>query len=218
MRYKPPGEVCHKADLTLAYMDNHEANTLVTLHHYLRRPIYIGRNISYQVCHADHDGVGVLMYGYPVFHTKYGLVGEQQPLRNGELVELCRVWMPDDFPTNSESCAMGRSITMLRRDWPQLHNDGTRNWLPEPRAIITFADAEHYHQGTIYKAANYIYLGWVKGRKATPGHGQGRWANAQRDGSGQTAGIRKSVYLYIIDRGLDIDIEALRKTYKQEAP
>lgn len=212
---KPKGEICKREDLSIERMDNHEANEIVSEYHYLKRPIYIGRNVSYKIKHRFKSGFGVIMYGYPVFHTKYWLVGKEEPLRNGELVELCRVWMPNEFPKNTESCAIALSIRMLKKDWPELHDDGSRRWLPRPKAIISFADAEFYHEGTIYTASNFHYLGWVRGRKATPGKGQGRWANAHREGYGQKAGVKKNVYLYIIDKMAGINLKKLKETYKQ---
>jgi hypothetical protein len=197
----------------VAQIDNALANEIVEREHYLHRKIYLGRNISYGVTYDDIDGLGVLMFGYPVFHTKKYLVGPEEPLRNGELVELCRVWLPDAFPSNSETAAIGKAIKFLRKDWPELHNDGERRWLPVPRAIISLADTEFTHQGTIYLAANFKYLGWVHGRKAVPGHGQGRWANAHREGTGQIKGVRKNVYLLVLDHTLRIDLDKLRQTY-----
>ena len=204
---------CKRKDLLLTKMDNHEANRLVTEKHYLKRPIYVGRNVSYRVEHKEHEGFGVIMYGYPVFHTKYWLVGKEEPLRNGELVELCRIWLPNEFPKNSESCAISKSIVLLKQNWADLHRGNGRRWLPIPKAIISFADAEHYHEGTIYKASNFHYLGWVKGRKATPGKGQGRWANAKKGGYGQVSGIKKNVYLRVLDTNAGIDLTKLRTTY-----
>lgn len=196
-----------KSDIKLFKMDNHSANLIVEQEHYLKRKIYIGRNVSYSINYKNEVDFGVLMYGYPVFHTKKCLVGKDQPLNNGELVELCRVWLPDNFPKNSESCAIGKSIGMLMHDWKTL--TGLR-----PRAIISFADVEFLHHGTIYSASNFIYLGYVKGRKATPGKGQGRWGKAKKLGVGQKAGVRKNVYLFPIKRNL-INVEELKKTYKQ---
>lgn len=203
-------------DLRVERIDNHIANDIVKREHYLHRKIYLGRNVSYGVTCPSCDGTGVLMFGYPVFHTKKYLLGPDEPLRNGELVELCRVWLPDAMPKNSETAAIGRAIKQLRRDWPELHNDGTRRWLPYPKAIISLADTEFSHQGTIYLAANFKYLGWTKGRKATPGKGQGRWTNAKKEGVGQKPGECKNVYLLLLDHTTWIDWDKLEHTYGRQ--
>lgn len=204
---KPEGIVCKRGDLLIQRCDNHTANSLVEKYHYLHRKIYIGRNISYSVTHKQFGGEGVLMYGYPVFHTKKCLVGEGQPLSNGELVELCRVYLPPELPTNSESCSIGKSLKMLKQDWKALTGF-------VPKVIISFADTEFTHRGTIYKASNFMHMGYVKGRKATPSLGHGRWSEAKRQGVGQQPGVRKEVYIYEIAKGV-LDLEMLKGTYKQ---
>jgi len=205
---KPEGLVCKREDLIVSPCDNHDANALVEQEHYLHRKIYIGRNLSYKITHLQYPTLwGVVMFGYPVFNRKKKLVGKTGPLHNGELVELCRVYLPNEFPTNTESCAIGACIRYLKRDWKILTGF-------KPKAVISFADTEFTHQGTIYMASNFQYLGWVRGRKATPGLGQGRWGGAIKAGAGQKAGERKNVYLLDFSGG-QINVEELRGTYSQ---
>jgi len=203
-----PKALCDKNSLVLTRIPNRLANNLVVQYHYLHRPVYIGRNISYGVTYKDKEGLGVVMFGYPIFREKENLVGEDAPLQNGELVDMVRVWLPDSFPSGSESCTIGKGIRLLKQDWPMLTGK-------EAKAVITFADAEFMHYGTVYKASNFILMGYVKGRKAIAGSGHGRWGVAQRAGIGQTAGTKKYVFLYIIDKE-KVDVNALRKTYMQD--
>ena len=202
-----------KQDVTVEMIDNHTANKIVTDHHYLRRPVYIGRNVSYGIQHKAIEGMGVVMYGYPVFHTKQWLVGSEEPLRNGELVDLQRVWMPDGFPPGTESLAISKSIHLLRSDWPKIHRDNTRRFIPRVKAIITMADEEFMHDGTLYRASNLKYLGMTRGRKAAVGCGHGRWSGAKKANVGQKAGSGKHVFILVLDSSVEIDIEALRNTY-----
>jgi hypothetical protein len=202
-------ELCDKSKLVVSQISNKEANRIVTEEHYLHRPVYIGRNVSYGVSYEGKEGLGVVMFGYPVFREKAHLVGVSRPLQNGELIDMVRVWLPDCFPSGSESCAIGKGVRALKQDWFKLTGK-------KPKAVITFADYEFMHYGTVYKASNFTLLGYVKGRKAVAGNGHGRWATAIKAGIGQTAGVKKYVFLYVIDRDSGIDIEALRATYLQD--
>lgn len=58
-------------------------------------------------------------------------------------LELSRLWIFDEVPRNAESFLIGRSIRHIRRN------------LPTITTLVTFADPEYGHKGTIYKAANW---------------------------------------------------------------
>ena len=58
--------------------------------------------------------------------------------------ELIRVWVHPDAPTNTASFVISKTIKMLP---------------PEVELIVTFADSGQNHQGTIYQALNFKYLG-----------------------------------------------------------
>jgi len=197
-----------------------EANEIVVAKHYLHRPVYTGRVIAYKVTMDDCPETGVITFGFPVFCRKKNLVGPGAPLANGELVDLTRMYMPDGFPYNTESFVISKSLKMLKGDWHDLTG-------LTPRAIITMADREFTHQGTIYKATNFTHLGFCKGRKAKPGEKHGRWdvgepsqstAKNARYNAKNIPGERKEVFLLVLDSSLKLDIEVLRKSYRQELP
>jgi len=216
-----------KSQLHLDLIPSRLANDIVEKYHYLHRKVYSANLIAYQV---TLDGcppapgyppdVGVIMFGFPVFHTKRGLVGQEQPMVNGELLDLSRMYMPDAYPKNTESRVIGVALRLLRRDWPTLHKQ-------QPRAIITFADTEFSHQGTIYKATGFTYLGYTRGRKATAGSTHGRWdrspngptkdstAKNRMYNAGMVEGERKEVYLKLLDPTVTVDFDVLRASYKQ---
>ena len=55
---------------------------------------------------------------------------------------MVRVWLPDSFPSGSESCAIGKAIRSLKRDWEPLTKKN-------PKAVITFADYEFMHKAGV---------------------------------------------------------------------
>jgi hypothetical protein len=58
--------------------------------------------------------------------------------------EMIRVWCHPDAPTNTASFVIGKTMRMLP---------------DEVRLVVTFADTGQRHQGIIYQALNFKYLG-----------------------------------------------------------
>ena len=79
-------------------------------------------------------------------------LGVSVGLKQGEYLELVRVALNGQQPCTSEVVA-----ACLR----QLHKDA-----PEIKIIISFADKDQNHFGTIYQATNWIYLGDYGVKKA----------------------------------------------------
>lgn len=73
-------------------------------------------------------------------------------LKQGEYLELVRVALNGQQPCTSEVVA-----ACLR----QLHKDA-----PEIKIVISFADKDQNHFGTIYQATNWIYIGDYGVKKA----------------------------------------------------
>jgi hypothetical protein len=87
--------------------------------------------------------VGVCVYTRPAGAAAAKKYYPQDPDKCLELRRLCLV---DDTPKNAESFFVSRTIKWLRKntDW---------------KFVVSYADPEQGHQGTIYKAANFTYAG-----------------------------------------------------------
>lgn len=72
--------------------------------------------------------------------------------RQEDVIELRRLCCVDDTPKNAESFFIGRALRLLKQDWPG-------------RIVISYADKEHQHLGTIYKASNFRQLEDIHGAK-----------------------------------------------------
>ena len=79
-------------------------------------------------------------------------LGVSVGMKQGEYLELVRVALNGQQPCTSEVVA-----ACLR----QVHKDA-----PEVKIIISFADKDQNHYGTIYQATNWIYLGDFGVKKA----------------------------------------------------
>lgn len=95
--------------------------------------------ISFSVFNSKDEWCGVIMYGMggnTNLGLKYGLV-------QGELLELVRVALNGKQENTSKPVSI--SIKMIRK------------FLPTIKLLISYADMEQEHYGTIYQATNWIF-------------------------------------------------------------
>lgn len=111
--------------------------------HYLHR-CRTGRHLNYAVL---IDGVvdGVITYAYPMMSVPL----DGTP--SDELVEFARLFLASNIP-HTATCAIGKTLRRIRQDWQTAYPDA------KPiRLVVSWSDTE-YHKGTIYRAANFIWL------------------------------------------------------------
>lgn len=97
--------------------------------------------LSYNVFNSGGEWCGVIIYSYgatPNIGKPFGLV-------QGEIVELVRVALNGKQECTSQAVAMSLK---------QLHKDA-----PNVRLVVSYADCDQSHLGTIYQATNWVYVG-----------------------------------------------------------
>lgn len=102
--------------------------------------------IQQKQCFALYDEnkiIGAMMYTIPSMPNTAKKYNSDNPDRCWELRRLCCI---DDTPTNTESYFIGQTLRWLRQ------NTNTE-------VIVSYADLEQGHEGIIYKASNFHYLG-----------------------------------------------------------
>ncbi|NLL02397.1 MAG: hypothetical protein GX265_05200, partial [Mollicutes bacterium] len=116
---------------------------------------YICKNHYTKGCHNapnpcyglfDKDTlIGVLMFAQPCSeNVRSSIWGKEYKNR---VIELHRLHILDITPRNTESWFISKCIKLLSID------------KPEVRGIISFADSTEGHNGTIYQASNFYYIG-----------------------------------------------------------
>ena len=151
-------------DFYLRKVENTFANNFVFAHHYLKRKLYIARNVSYGIFKSGLC-FGVVMYGFPVWKVYPGLV---PPMEAAECPELLRLCTLSDLPKNTESYLIGRSLRLLKTDWKI--ETGTT-----PKCVTSFCDLGIGFNGALYKATNFKLIRETMGRPANPGKAHGKW-------------------------------------------
>ncbi len=117
--------------------------------HYLHR-VRTGRQINYAVL-IDGTVDGVITYAYPMMSA--GING----VPSDELLEFARLYLHSNIP-HTATCAIGKTLKRVVADWMRFYPDAKI-----PRLAVSWSDTE-YHKGTIYKAANFVWLKRTKGQ------------------------------------------------------
>ena len=87
--------------------------------------------------------IGCMTYGYPVGRSA---VKSMLPtLEKEEVLELTRLYIDDGYGKNIESLSMGKSFKWLKQNASNI------------KMLISYADPEQMHLGTIYQATNWLY-------------------------------------------------------------
>lgn len=96
---------------------------------------------AYNVYNEQSEWCGVIIFGggaTPNISKPFGMA-------TGEVMELVRVALNGKQPCTSE--CVGAALKQLHKDAPQV------------KLIVSYADMDQNHYGTIYQATNWIYLG-----------------------------------------------------------
>lgn len=157
----PPTGTKLKHRITLQRVELADVRYMLKRYHYLHRT-RTGRQINYAVL---IDGVvdGVITYAYPMMSAD--LCG----IPSDELLEFARLYLHQNIP-HSASCAIGKSLKIIRDDWATVFPDAK-----PVKLVVSWSDTTR-HTGTIYKAANFEWL------RRTGGGGAGGMSPRRRFG------------------------------------
>jgi len=153
--------------------------------HYAKR--VPGNGIGYSVFNDKNEWCGVIVYGYGANPC----IGNQYNLKQGEVVELTRVALNGKQETTSKALAM--SLKLIKKD------------IPLCKLVVSYADLDQNHIGTIYQATNWYFVG-ISNENKNSGHFliNGKIVHGRTVG-----GICKT-------RGLQTTIENIKKIYKTD--
>jgi hypothetical protein len=157
-----------------------QARYILQKYHYLHRA-RTGRQLNYEV---RIDGVtdGVITYAYPMMSASLCDVSSD------ELVEFARLYLHSNIP-HTASCAVGKSLRVIEKDW-----SGAFPTAKPLKLVVSWSDTE-YHQGTIYKAANFD---WLRRSKGKPPGNTGTSVRGAREKHGDYS-HEKDCWVYWLD-------------------
>lgn len=94
---------------------------------------------------VNEELIGCVVYGQPVGRSAAESISNL--IKIDEVFELTRLFIHDGYGKNIESYSISESMRMIKRDFSKI------------KAIISYADGEQGHKGTIYQATNFYYQG-----------------------------------------------------------
>jgi hypothetical protein len=89
--------------------------------------------------------IGTICYGDPIGRHSGASISTSIPREN--VFELVRVFIHDGYGNNAESYLIGESFKWLKQNRKDI------------KALISYADPQQGHVGTIYQATNWVYQG-----------------------------------------------------------
>lgn len=97
--------------------------------------------VGYNVYNDNNEWCGVVLYGTGANNN----IVTEYDLKQGECVELVRVALNGKQECTSKAVAM--SLKQIKKD------------LPLCRLVVSYADCDQSHLGTIYQATNWLFVG-----------------------------------------------------------
>lgn len=123
------------------------------LKHFVEENHYSGNinGIISDYCFALFDGermIGAAIFGRMAMAGQYKRFSEKE----SDVIELRRLCCIDEAPKNTESYFIGNMIRWMKKN-------------TDLKIIVSYADEEYGHSGTIYKASNFEYWGKKPGAR-----------------------------------------------------
>lgn len=122
---------------TIRSIDYKTAMDVVVREHYLHRKCPC--SVAFGLYLVD-ELKGVVCYGTPSSAPLRG--GIAGPANALNVVELTRLWVCDSVPRNGESFLIGRTVGRAGKE-----------------IVVSYAEIQQGHLGTVYQATNWIYTG-----------------------------------------------------------
>lgn len=98
-------------------------------------------SLGYNVYNDKEEWCGSILFGYGANYK----IGNQYNIPMGGVLELTRVALNGKQEQTSKAVSM--ALKQLKKDVPQC------------RLVVSYADCDQQHLGTIYQATNWIYTG-----------------------------------------------------------
>lgn len=132
-------------DMKVKLLSRKEIKEFIELNHY-------SKNIN--GCISDYcfglfyneKMIGAMFYGKMAMANQWKRFGDSEK----SVTELRRLCCINDTPKNTESYFIGKTLRWLKQN-------------TDLKTVVSYADAEHGHVGTIYRASNFILEGFRKG-------------------------------------------------------
>ena len=140
-------------------------NAMATAHHYMHRPVHqravpFGWAVRFDGELYQPNGApsGFIMFASIHYTRLRGEFGFPGLPTKWQVLSLSRLWLHDNLPRNSETVVIVKALKLVQARWLEVHPPVDWSQPYQVRKVISYADTR-YHQGTIYRAANFREVG-----------------------------------------------------------
>jgi hypothetical protein len=128
-------EKCNRNDISI-FIENW---------HYSKNVNGLTYDHCFKLLDKNYKIIGAIIYG----KISMANVWKKYTDKESNLIELKRLCCIDNTPKNTESFFIGSTLRWLKKN-------------TDIKTVISYADMTYSHNGTIYKASNFIYNGITK--------------------------------------------------------
>jgi hypothetical protein len=136
-------------------------NALAVEYHYMHRPVHpracpFGWLVEFDGALARSDGwpCGFIVFASIHFTRLRGEFGYSGLPTKWQVLSLARLWLHDDLPRNSETVVIAKALRLVDQRWQVVHPPRFPDQPYRICKVVSYADTR-FHQGTIYRAANF---------------------------------------------------------------
>jgi Fe-S cluster biosynthesis and repair protein YggX len=129
-------------DYKVMLCDRKEIVSFVEHWHYSKNVNGLSSDYCFKLLDADNNMIGAMIYG----KISMANVWKKYTKKESELIELKRLCCIDNTLKNTESYFIGYTLRWLKKN-------------TEIKTVISYADTTYLHEGTIYKASNFVHFG-----------------------------------------------------------
>ena len=133
---------------TVRRVDRKAIRDFIETWHYSKNINGCIADFCYALFTPDGCMAGALFYGRMAMANQWKRFSDC----SDDVIELRRLCCIDVTPKNTESFFIGKSLRLLKKDWGGA-------------LVVSYADKEYGHVGTIYKASNFEDFGDIKGAR-----------------------------------------------------
>lgn len=160
----------------------------------------VNPSVAFSVLDDDDNFCGVICYGFGASR----LVGEEFGLVPGRWIELMRVALNGGHGSTSQAIAL--SLKLLKKLRPCI------------KMVVSYADIQQGHKGTVYQATNWYYMGvGAKGVKKyfDPVHDKFIHQRSIKKGKKyiESKTLGKHKYIYCFDKKVEELVKSKSRSY-----
>ena len=129
-------------DFRVLLCDRKEIVGFVEHWHYSKNVNGLTTDYCFKLLDEDNNMIGAKIYSKIAMAN----VWKKKEKKEADLIELKRLCCIDNTPKNTESFFIGHTLRWLKKN-------------TDIKTVISYADMTYSHEGTIYKASNFVHNG-----------------------------------------------------------